>query len=261
MELIFLGTGAGNGVPEFYCSCKVCKEAMEDPRCRRARCAIALRGEGNLLFDAPPELSSQLIREQLGRIDCFFLTHAHHDHCAALGDLELYARFHRKDRLPSVMSPETLEELESRHGSVGEWMDVTPLQPGETIERFGVSITAVEAAHSRGTLGYLLGTEAGLTAYLPDTGPLPGRTRELLSGIENLILDATFWRENWYPDEHLEFEQTVQTARELDVGVLYLTHLSMHYGKPVTSREIESAIEPYGGTVRLAYDGMRIPLN
>ena len=260
MELIFLGTGAGNGVPEFYCNCRVCKEALEDPRCRRTRCAVALCAEDCLLFDAPPELSSQLLREQLGRIDCFLLTHAHHDHCAALGDLELYARFHRKDKLPSVMSPETLEVLESRHGSVEEWMDVVPLQPGETLQRFGVSITAVEVAHSPGTLGFLIGTRAGRTAYLPDTGSLPHRTRDLLTGIENLILDATFWGENWYPGEHLAFEETVQTARELNVGVLYLTHLSMHYGKPVTSREIERAIEPYGGSVRLAYDGLRISL-
>ncbi|MBI5594315.1 MAG: MBL fold metallo-hydrolase [Deltaproteobacteria bacterium] len=260
MELVFLGTGAGNGVPEFYCNCKVCMEALEDSRCRRTRCAVVLCGEGNLLFDAPPELSSQLLRERLNRIDCFFLTHAHHDHCAALGDLELYARFHRKDRLPSVMSPETFEELGRRHGSVEEWMNVVPLQAGETLQRFGVSITAVEVAHSRGTLGYLIGTSMGRTAYLPDTGPLPDRTRDLLTGIENLILDATFWGENWYPGEHLSFEQTIQTAQELNVEMLYLTHLSMHYGKPVTSREIESAIEPYRDRVRLAYDGMRISL-
>lgn len=260
MELVFLGTGAGNGVPEFYCSCGVCLEAWGNPRCRRTRSAIALCGETNLLFDAPPELSSQLLREQLRRIDCFFLTHAHHDHCAGLGDLEIYARFHRKDRLPAVMSPETLEELERCHGSLEEWMDVVPLQPGGTLWKNGVSITAVEVAHSRGTLGYLLGTRAGRTAYLPDTGPLPDRTKNLLAGIDNLILDATFWEENWYPDKHLAFEQTVQTARELGVGVLYLTHLSMHYGKPVTSREIEQAIDSYGGKVRLAYDGMRFAL-
>lgn len=158
------------------------------------------------------------------------------------------------------MSSETLEELQSRHGSVEEWMDVVPIQPGETVHRFGVSITAVEVAHSRGTLGYLIDTRAERTAYLPDTGPLPHRMRDLLTGIENLILDATFWEENWYPGKHLAFEQTIQTARELNVGVLYLTHLSMHYGKPVTSQEIESAIEPYGGKVRLAYDGLRISL-
>jgi phosphoribosyl 1,2-cyclic phosphate phosphodiesterase len=260
MELVFLGTGAGNGVPEFYCDCEVCKEAREDPRCRRTRCALALRAEGALLFDAPPELSSQLLREQLSHIDCFFLTHAHHDHCAGLGDLELYARVLLKDRLPAVMSLETLREIERRHGPVEEWMAVDLVRPGETLQRCGVSITAVAAAHSPGTLGYLIEAEGVRTAYLPDTGPLGDDTKGLLRGIENLILDATFWEENWYPAEHLAFAQTVETARELNVGALYLTHLSMHYGKPVTSRRIEKALEYHGGSIRLAYDGMRILL-
>ncbi len=258
MELVFLGTGAGNGVPEFYCNCDVCREARETPRYRRTRCAIALCGEGNLLFDAPPELSSQLIRERISHIDCLFLTHAHHDHCAGLGDLELYARFHLKDRLSSIMSAETLEEIERRFGAVRDWLKVDLLQPGETLQRFGVCITAVAAAHAPGTLGYIFGAGGGRTAYLPDTGPLCEETKELLNGIENLILDATFWGENWFPTEHLAFEQTIETARELKVGALYLTHLSMHYGKPVTSRRIESAIECHGGAVRLACDGMRI---
>ena len=30
-ELVFLGTGAGNGVPVFYCGCEVCLEAELDP--------------------------------------------------------------------------------------------------------------------------------------------------------------------------------------------------------------------------------------
>src|SRR5208337_2853581 len=135
MELIFLGTGAGNGVPEFYCGCRVCKEATTNPRCRRTRCAVAISGKENLLIDAPPELSSQLLREQVTRIDCLFLTHAHHDHCAALGDLELYMRFFRKDKLPAAMSQSTLLDLEKRYGPVGEWMDVTFLEPGQTLER------------------------------------------------------------------------------------------------------------------------------
>jgi phosphoribosyl 1,2-cyclic phosphate phosphodiesterase len=66
MEIIFLGTGVGNGVPAFYCGCKVCREAKANPKCRRTRSAMVVRAEGNLLFDAPPELSSQLLREKKG---------------------------------------------------------------------------------------------------------------------------------------------------------------------------------------------------
>jgi hypothetical protein len=75
------------------------------------------------------------------------------------------------------MSPETLEELERRHGSLEEWMDVVPLQPGGTLLwRDGVSITGVEVAHSRGTLGYLIGTGTGRQP-IARYGPLPDRTK------------------------------------------------------------------------------------
>lgn len=101
---MFLGTGAGSGVPAFYCGCKVCIEAFGEPRYRRTRCAIAALGKKSFLFDAPPELASQLLREHIRAIDYVILTHAHPDHCAGLGDLEIYTRFHRRDVLPAVKS-------------------------------------------------------------------------------------------------------------------------------------------------------------
>ena len=85
MDLIFLGTGAGGGVPVFYCGCEVCREAMEDSRYCRTRCAVVVSGDENLLFDCPPEISTQLLREEISTIDHLFLTHTHHDHTAGLG--------------------------------------------------------------------------------------------------------------------------------------------------------------------------------
>lgn len=260
MQLTFLGTGAGSGVPAFYCRCPICEEAMEDPRCRRTRCAICISGQENILFDAPPELSYQLRRERIDKVDCLFITHEHHDHSAGLGDIALYAKFSRRCRLPAMMSAQTLHELEKSHGPMEEWLDVTLLEPGQTIERAGLEITALEVSHSPGCLGYLVASGGRRTAYLPDTGPLPQSTKARLRRVDDLILDCTFWGENWYPDDHLSFDQTIQTAEEIDAGTLYLTHLSMHYSQPITSREIEHAIAPHGGRVKLAYDGMRVML-
>lgn len=261
MELVFLGTGAGSGVPAFYCKCAVCTEATDNPRCRRTRCAIVLLGAQNLLFDAPPELSSQLQRTHIDRIDCLFITHAHHDHTAGLGDLEIYARFHRRDKLPTIMSSQTREQLELQHGPLDRWMDVTTMEPGQTLERAGASISALEVSHASGSIGFLISHQGCRAAYLPDTGPLPETTKKQLVGVDNLILDCTFRGQNMFPDDHLSFDQTVQFGEELQAATLYLTHLSMHYSQPVTSREIEESIAPYTGRVRLAYDGLRISLS
>ena len=260
MELIFLGTGAGNGVPVFYCGCKVCREAEADPRCRRTRCAIAVTCEKNILFDAPPEITSQLLREKIDSVDYLFLTHAHNDHTAGLGDLAIYVRFFRGGKLPACMSRETLEEVEVRCGSVQDWLDVTVVEPGQWVTLGDLKVTTIDVSHSPGALGYLISYQGMETAYIPDTGPLPLETMQRLYGVDRLIIDATFSEENWYPDEHLTIEAAVELGQTLAVGELYLTHLSMHYTKPVTCAELEERYRHYDGKVNLAFDGTRLDL-
>jgi phosphoribosyl 1,2-cyclic phosphate phosphodiesterase len=261
MELIFLGTGAGNGVPVFYCECKVCKEALGDSKYRRTRSAIALTGEKTFLFDAPPEISAQLLREKIEAVDRLFLTHAHHDHTAGLGDLAIYVRFFRGGTLPALMSKETLVQLEVQYGQVQDWLEVTLVEPGQSVSLGEVNVTALSVSHSAGTFGYLLECRGSATAYIPDTGPLPKETWGYLAGIDRLILDGTFWDENWYPQEHLSIVEAIDIARELEVGKLYLTHLSLHYSKPVTCGELEEAFKDFDGKVELAYDGLHLDLS
>lgn len=260
MELIFLGTGAGNGVPVFYCECTVCKEANIDPKYRRTRSAIAVKGSTNIVVDAPPEISAQLLRENITSVDCLFLTHSHHDHTAGLGDLAIYARYYRGEKLPAFMSKKTLNDLESSHGRVQDWMDVTLLEVGQSIEVDGLVVSAVNAAHSPGTLGYILETQGVRTAYIPDTGPLPAESTIRLQGVDRLILDATFSGDNFFPKEHQSIATAIEEAKKIDVGQLYLTHLSLHYSKPITSAEIERLVQQYSGKVKLAYDGTRFDL-
>ena len=260
MELVFLGTGAGSGVPAFYCGCKGCMEAIAEPRYRRTRSAISILGNKNFLFGAPPELASVLLREHIEKIDCFMMTHTHPDHFGGMGDLEIYARFHRRNALPAVMSHETLAQLEGSFESVNDWLDTMLLEPGQTVKLFGLKLTALKVSHAPGTLGCLLEHNGSRLAYIPDTGPLPRETKTLLTGIERLILDTTFWGENLYPTEHLSFKESIATAQELHVKEVYLTHLSMHYSTPVTNGEIEQEIKKFQGQVHLAYDGLRVPL-
>ena len=72
----FMGTGAGCGVPAFFCECPACQEAREHPRARRGDCGAMVRGrcdggEGCLttLIDTPPDVRYQLIREEIRAID------------------------------------------------------------------------------------------------------------------------------------------------------------------------------------------------
>lgn len=258
MELIFLGTSAGCGVPSFYCGCKACQEALADSHCVRTRCSVLLSGDKNILIDAPPELAMQLSREGVRDIDYFALTHWHYDHIGGFGDLEFYVRLCRHKTLPAFMTRETLTQIQMSFSTAAELLDINLLEPGEVVEAGAVRLTGLAAGHTQGTLGFLIEHNNERLAYLPDTGQPPPDTMSRLLGIEYLVLDATFWGKNWYPGQHLSFSEAIALGQSLKVKKLYLTHLSMHYDTPVTNDELERFIKMYHGQVHLAYDGLRL---
>jgi len=260
MRLTFLGTGAGCGVPSFYCNCVACQEAQSEPRYRRGRCAVLIQGAKNTLVDAPPDLRRQLVREGIDRIDHFILTHSHYDHTGGLGELEFYVRVSRKETLPTYMTPISQDWLHTSFGFLEDCLYFQPIDAGWEFELDGIVYTGLEVTHAPGTLGFLMESADTRTAYIPDTGPLPASTEDRLQGIDTLILGATFWGRNWMPEDHLSVDEAVQIGLRLQARALYLTHLSMHYDTPVTNRELETHLRQFGEHIHLAYDGLTIAI-
>lgn len=260
-KLIFLGTGAGCGVPSFFCKCVACQEACADTRYQRSRCALLIQGEQNGLIDAPPELRNQLLREDIQRVDHFILTHSHYDHTGGMGDLEFYVRVGRGQAIPAYMTPGSLAWLRSAFGFMEDCLFTQTVEAGWQFELDQVTYTALDVTHTPGTVGLLIETPGGRrTAYIPDTGPLPDSTRERLQGLDTLILGATFWGKNWMPEDHLSVTEAVQIGLNLKVKELYLTHLSMHHDTPVTNHELEAYLRVFGDNLHLAYDGLGIDI-
>src|ERR1700761_343874 len=73
-QLVFLGTGTSVGVPVIGCRCAVCRST--DPRDNRTRCGLVLGlPGGKLLVDTPPDLRTQLLREQIDLVHSVLYTH------------------------------------------------------------------------------------------------------------------------------------------------------------------------------------------
>ena len=258
--LTFLGTGAGCGVPAFFCTCPACEEARRDPRARRGDCGVAVRHRETTLIDTPPDLRHQLEREGIRAVDRVLWTHAHFDHLGGLGELEYAVRLGSGAPLPCFASPGAREGILAEFHYLEDILAFHELLPRAQVAFDGVTYTALPVAHAPGTYGYLMETPRGRTFYASDTGPLPPETAERVRGCDTLILDATFWGRNGSPAHHHSVQEAIAEGLALETGTVYLTHLAMHYAAPVTLAALEDYLAPWEGRIRVAADGLTIPL-
>ncbi len=255
----FMGTGAGCGVPAFFCECPACQEARQTPRARRGDCGVMIRNraEGGLtvLIDTPPDIRYQLNREGIFAVDRVLFTHGHSDHIGGLEELEYMVQLKTKKPLPSYASAETLATLSTEYHYMTYCLDMHELAPFESLELDGVRYTALPVHHAPGTYGYLIETENTRLFYASDTGPLPQKTAERLTNLDYLALDATYWK-SCPTDQHHSVQQCIEEGLSLEAKKIFLTHLCMHYSEPITLVELEAYLAQYEGRVQAASDGL-----
>ena len=262
--LTFLGTSSGCGVPAFFCHCPACEAARKDPSLSRGCTGVVLQGHGTTLIDTPPDIRHQLIREGVDSIDELFLTHAHYDHMGGFGELEYFIRLNRGASLPFHAHEHALKECFKEFSYMDDCFTLDEVGEYETRFVDGMSIQALPLVHTEGTYGYLITTESGRrTFYAPDTAKLLPEVVEALKGVDNLIMDSTYWGDNGRPSTHRSAQETVHLGLEvLDAGTVYLQHLAPHMSAP-DDNWIEDLYEyaaGFEGRVVVAEDGMKIRL-
>ncbi|UWG98205.1 MBL fold metallo-hydrolase [Dehalobacter sp. DCM] len=254
-----LGTGAGPGIPSYYCDCISCNEARENPCLARTRSgAVVNTGKETVLIDASADMRAQLVREDIRHVDVVFISHWHYDHFGGLGDLEYYVRLYRKEKIKLFLPPDALEEFEAAYPFLLDVFDIALWQFGEKYTFGECDLIPLPANHSRQTAGFVLEAKQRL-AYFTDTAGLPEETAARIRGIDYLICDATFYKDNWYPHSHQSVAQAIQLGQDLNAQSTILTHMAMHYSEPVTVAQLTEQLQAYSSAV-LAYDGMVITL-
>ena len=252
----FMGTGAGCGVPAFFCDCAACQEARKNPSARRGDCGVMVRGEKTMLIDTPPDIRQYLIREDVRAVDELIFTHCHSDHVSGLCELEYMVQLRTKCALPTYASQTTFDEVNKEFHYMSYCLDEHALAPFEAHEFDDVRYTALPVTHAPGTYGYLIETESTRLFYASDTGRLPEETREFIRGIDVLAMDATFWDKCWNPDAHHSVQECIAEGFELEAKKIYLTHMALHYDRPITLAELNSYLKQFDGRVEAASDGL-----
>lgn len=252
----FMGTGAGCGVPAFFCDCPACQEARQSPKARRGDCGVMITGAQRTLIDTPPDIRQYLIRENVRSFDQLIYTHWHFDHVGGLGEMEYMIQLVTKELLPTYASQYTLDSIGNEFAYMMYALDRHPVEPFETLEFDGVKYTALPVTHAPGTYGYLIETDETRMFYACDTAKLPPETAERVRGVDVLAMDATFWKKNWSPQAHHSVQETIEEGLALDAKKIYLTHLAMHYAEPVTLAQLNEYLKQYDGRVEPGADGL-----
>jgi ribonuclease Z len=133
------------------------------PSARRGLPAVLLRRGGDrLLFDCGEGTQRQLLRSVgLLDLDTVFITHFHADHWLGLpGMLKSFALRERSEPL-TVYGPPGLDELMGTmrvvYGRLPYRLEITELQPAETVQRDGYLIAAIPVRHKgESSFGYAL---------------------------------------------------------------------------------------------------------
>jgi pyrroloquinoline quinone biosynthesis protein B len=229
MQIRFLGTAAGGGVPQWNCNCPVCREArLPGGRVRaRTQSSVAVSADGQrwFLLNASPDLRAQIesappLQPPAGKIrdspiEAVLLTNADLDHTLGLlllreGEkLRVHATPAVRNSLAEGLAlPSTLASFCGL-----EWIDpskeVCPLlcrdgsRSGLLYQAFELSgrpprFVRKPAFVTGHNVGYRLVDErtGGRLLFLPDVAGIDDALRARLPECDALLFDGTFWSEH-----------------------------------------------------------------
>ncbi len=208
------------------------------------------------MIDTTPDMRTQLLREQIGRVHSVLYTHDHVDHLYGLDDLRMFP-YYLGHPLP-IYCEQRVETRIRRafdyafEPGAGNYAGGVPqLQINHiTLDPFtllGQPILPLRLKHGRFEV---LGFRIGNVAYCTDTNEIPPESWPLLSGLDVLILDALRPRPH---ATHFSLEQAVAVSQKLMPRRTIFTHMSHELDHDAANATLPAGME-------LAYDGLRVPL-
>ncbi len=287
--MIFLGTGAAELIPNPYCSCPVCMEALQsrDRRMRRNRAALLL--DDHNLIDCGPDVLSSCgeFGVSLAKLKNIFVTHTHEDHFSMFTLSNMLMNITEIPDITVFLSPEAFAGMQLLRELILKYQDefrmkdqmerlgkkcrFVSFKPFEDVRIGDMTVSAVNGFHNGNmknekALNYIFEKNGETLFYASDTGLFPEDAYDWLKRkrIDTLVIECTYCDMEIEESNHhlngifLERVLDRLTAQESlkESTDIFLTHFS-HKGY---SAVLEDRLrQKYGGRISFAYDGMILP--
>ncbi|MBN1344961.1 MAG: MBL fold metallo-hydrolase [Phycisphaerae bacterium] len=277
MEILFMGTGASEGWPGLFCTCRHCRRAAQAGG-KNIRTRTSFLVDRSLLIDPGLDVYLHMLRYdlRLAELDGIIVTHAHADHLSAEQFTYTMPPFAHRDLskpMPVFGNGEVLDKIRHVIGSdddeeirASAGLDLNLAEPGKPFRIAAYTITPLMAAHipEAQCLFYLIETAGKTYLQANDTGYFPDETWKRLENrpIDLVSLDCT----NGELDDrthHMGASAVIDVVERLrkqgqlaPTAKAVATHFSHNGG--LLHHELEAALNPHG--IEVAHDGLRVAI-
>lgn len=251
LQITFLGTGTSGGVPMIGCDCGVC--SSENEKDKRLRSSILVQSKKiTLVVDTTPDFRTQMLRENVKKLDAVLFTHPHKDHIAGLDDIRAYNFFQQKpmEVYANALTEEALRREYYYIFSEKKYPGIPSINLHTiTNKPFTVGDIPVSPVFVHHLKMPVLGFRFGNFTYITDANRIDEEEKEKIKGSEVLVVNALRKKEHI---SHFNLEEAIELVEELKTPTAYFTHISHQLGlHDEISKELPS-------NIHLAYDGLQI---
>ena len=238
---------------------------------RAASCFYLSEPGSGILIDCGPGAVQALARlgVEWGALTDLAITHFHADHVGALPGL-FFALTHglpapRRDPLDIWGPLGTVALFDGLAATLGEFMRdpgfevrIHEVRPDTAFRTgAGIRVGTHKTPHTEESLAYRFDGRFGAVGFSGDTGP--SRTLgTFMEGVDVLVCECSL-RDREVGDNHLSPTSVARIAAAARPGVVVLTHIYPHFRLSDDVIDLV-ARAGYAGDVRIAVEGMRVPV-
>lgn len=254
LKITFLGTGTSSGVPMIACNCEVCTST--NSKDKRLRSSILVQSKTTtLVVDTTPDFRTQMLRENVQKLDAVIFTHPHKDHIAGLDDIKAYNFFQHQDMdvYANEMTQEALRReffyffSENKYPGIPS-VRLHTISSNEAFLVGDIPVIPILVYHLKMPV---LGFRFGDFTYITDANRIDDAEKEKIKGSKILVLNALRKKPHI---SHFTLQEAVDLVEELKIPQGYFTHISHQLGLH------ESINEELTSHIQLAYDGLTLQI-